>query len=78
MNMYPQYAKGKSEYSLQSRLFGHRLKQSQTVYEYLIEFYSWNAIELEFTHVPYRDPDKAIPLYDTRGKKKEYAYIDLK
>ena len=38
MNMYPQYAKGKSEYSLQSRLFGHRLKQSQTVYEYLIEF----------------------------------------
>ncbi|MBR0371309.1 MAG: hypothetical protein IJH63_11400 [Methanobrevibacter sp.] len=47
-------------------------------YEYLVEFYSWNAIELEFTHVPYRDPDKAIPLYDTRGKKKEYAYIDLK
>lgn len=38
MNMYPQYAKGKSEYSLQSRLFGHRLKQSQTIYEYLIEF----------------------------------------
>ena len=47
-------------------------------YEYLVEFYSWNAIELEFTHVPYRDPDKAIPLYDTRGKKKEYAYINLK
>jgi len=47
-------------------------------YDYIVEFYSWNAIELEFTHVPYRDPDKAIPLYDTRGKKKEYAYIDLK
>lgn len=47
-------------------------------YDYIVEFYSWNAIELEFTHVPYRDPDKAIPLYDTKGKKKEYAYIDLK
>ena len=47
-------------------------------YDYIVEFYSWNAIELEFTHVPYRDPDKAIPLYDNRGKKKEYAYIDLK
>ena len=47
-------------------------------YDYIVEFYSWNAIELEFTHVPYRDPDKAIPLYDIRGKKKEYAYIDLK
>ena len=47
-------------------------------YEYSVAVYSWIALELEFTHVPYRDPDKAIPLYDTRGKKKEYAYIDLK
>lgn len=38
MNMFPQKAKGMSEYSLQSRLFGHRIKPSQTIYEYLIEF----------------------------------------
>lgn len=38
MNMFPQKAKGMSDYSLQSRLFGHRIKPSQTIYEYLIEF----------------------------------------
>lgn len=38
MEMYPlNFDKSKAP-SLQSRLFGHRMKQSQTKYEYLIEF----------------------------------------
>lgn len=38
MNMYPLYYDKKKVTSLQSRLFGHRIKPSQTKYEYLIEF----------------------------------------
>ncbi len=36
--MYPQNFNKKNVTSLQSRLFGHRLKPAQTKYEYLIEF----------------------------------------
>lgn len=38
MNMYPLNYDKKKVTSLQSRLFGHRIKPSQTKYEYLIEF----------------------------------------
>ena len=38
MNMFPMNYDKKKVTSLQSRLFGHRLKPSQTKYEYLIEF----------------------------------------
>lgn len=38
MDMFPENYDKKKILSLQSRLFGHRLKQSQTKYEYLIEF----------------------------------------
>ncbi len=38
MDMYPLNYDKKKVTSLQSRLFGHRLKPSQTKYEYLIEF----------------------------------------
>lgn len=38
MDMYPLNYDKKKVASLQSRLFGHRLKPSQTKYEYLIEF----------------------------------------
>lgn len=36
--MYPEHYNRKNVNSLQSKLFGHRLKPSQTKYEYLIEF----------------------------------------
>lgn len=48
MKMFPEYAKGMDDYSLQSRLFGHRLKQNQTVYEYLIEFLQVAIAEKSF------------------------------
>ncbi len=39
------------------------------------EFYSRNAIELGFRHVPSRDPDKFVALYLSNGEKKNFAYI---
>lgn len=41
------------------------------------EFYGRNAIELDFRHVPSRDPDKFVPLYLSNGEKKNFAYIIL-
>ena len=41
------------------------------------EFYSRNAIELGFRHIPSRDPDKFVPLYLSPGEKKNFAYISL-
>ena len=41
------------------------------------EFYSRNAIELGFRHIPSRDPDKFVPLYLSPSEKKNFAYISL-
>lgn len=41
------------------------------------EFYSRNAIELGFRHIPSRDPDKFVALYLSNGEKKNFAYISL-
>ena len=41
------------------------------------EFYSRNAIELGFRHLPSRDPDKFVQLYLSPGEKKNFAYISL-
>lgn len=41
------------------------------------EFYSVNAIELGFRHIPSRDLDKFVPLYLSNGEKKNFAYISL-
>ena len=41
------------------------------------EFYSINAIELGFRHLPSRDLDKFVPLYLSNGEKKNFAYISL-
>ncbi|WP_461463498.1 hypothetical protein [Methanobrevibacter sp.] len=41
------------------------------------EFYSRHAIELDFKHIPSRDPDKFVPLYLANGEKKNFAYINL-
>lgn len=43
----------------------------------LQDFYSRNAIELGFKHIPSRDPDKFVPLYTYSGNKKNFAYISL-
>lgn len=43
----------------------------------LQDFYSRNAIELGFKHIPSRDPDKFVPLYTYSGSKKNFAYISL-
>lgn len=41
------------------------------------DFYSKNAFELGFRHLPSRDPDKFVPLYMPSGEKKNFAYISL-
>lgn len=41
------------------------------------EFYSRNALELGFRHIPSRDPDKFVALYLSNGEKKNFAYISL-
>lgn len=41
------------------------------------EFYSRNAIELGFRHIPSRDPDKFVALYLSNGEKKNFAYISF-
>lgn len=43
----------------------------------LQEFYSRNAIDLGFKHIPSRDPDKFVPLCTYSGGKKNFAYISL-
>ena len=43
----------------------------------LQEFYSRNAIDLGFKHIPSRDPDKFVPLCTYSGSKKNFAYISL-
>ena len=41
------------------------------------EFYGRYAIELDFRHVPSRDPDKFVPLYLSNGEKKNFTYLIL-
>ena len=41
------------------------------------DFYSRNALELGFRHIPSRDPDKFVSLYLSNGEKKNFAYISL-
>lgn len=41
------------------------------------EFYSRNAVELGFKHLPSRNPDLFVTLYTTGGKKINFAYISL-
>ena len=41
------------------------------------DFYSRNAMELGFRHIPSRDPDKFVSLYMSPGEKKNFAYISL-
>ena len=41
------------------------------------EFYGRHAIELEYRHVPSRDPDKFVPLYLSNGERKNFTYIIL-
>ena len=45
--------------------------------EEIKDFYSRNALELGFRHIPSRDPDKFVPLYLSNGEKKNFAYISL-
>ena len=42
------------------------------------DFYSRNAIELGFRHLPSRDPDNFVQLYLSNGEKKNFGYISLK
>ena len=44
----------------------------------LEKYYSHNIWKLNFKHVPSRDPDKNILLYDGNGKSKNFGYIILK
>ena len=41
------------------------------------DFYSRNAIELGFRHLPSRDPDNFVQLYLSNGEKKNFGYISL-
>lgn len=41
------------------------------------DFYSKNAIELGFKHIPSKYSDKFVPLYAYSGKKINYGYISL-
>ena len=45
--------------------------------EDLENYYSHNIWKLSFKHVPSRDPDKNILLYDGTGKSKNFGYIIL-
>lgn len=44
----------------------------------LKNYYSHNVWKLNFKHVPSRDPDKNILLFDGNGKSKNFGYIILK
>ena len=46
-------------------------------YEEILEFYSKNAHELGFKHIPSRDHDKFVTLYTQSGEKRNFAYISL-
>jgi len=39
------------------------------------KYYSKNVWKLNYRHVPSRDPDKNILLYDSQGKSRNYGYI---
>lgn len=39
------------------------------------DFYVKHAMDLDFNHVPSRDPDKFVTFYLENGKKKNFAYI---
>ena len=41
------------------------------------EFYVRHAVDLEFNHVPSRDPDKFVTFYLENGEKKNFAYINF-
>ena len=41
------------------------------------EFYSRNAVELGFKHLPSRNPNLFVTLYTSGGKKINFAYISL-
>ncbi|MDR3290736.1 MAG: hypothetical protein LBT10_01160 [Methanobrevibacter sp.] len=41
------------------------------------EFYAKNAWELGFKHIPSRNPDEIVHLYDSSGKKASFSYINL-
>ncbi len=43
----------------------------------LEKYYSHNIWRLNFKHVPSRDPDKNVLLYDGTGKSKNFGYIIL-
>lgn len=47
-------------------------------FEDLKRFYSRYAYELNFRHVPTRDPQKFVVLLNQSGEKKNFGYIDLK
>lgn len=46
-------------------------------YDEILEFYSKNAHELGFKHIPSRDHDKFVTLYTPSGEKRNFAYISL-
>ncbi len=44
---------------------------------YLKEFYSQNIWKLEYKHVPSRNPDKFVVLYNKSGRGANYGYISF-
>jgi len=68
--MYPNSINDKEkDYSLQSRLFGHRMKDNQTLYEYLIEFLQVMISPKEVTGMSKPYPEDYFPIDDLIEKR---------